>query len=623
MVPEKETAKLLNRISLTFKDKNLELEYRNYYGLKIVGHVRIALAISIVLYVVFAALDAILYPDLKNVFLQIRLYAVFPVILLTIAYTYHASVIKYIQHVVSINIISAAYGIIAMIYIGGGEVSTLYYVGLILIFIFNYDFLKLRFLPASIAGLLILLGYFAVSLKIGTDSKTLIASLFFLFSANIMGMVSAYYYEILSRQYFYSQLVLKNEKQKTVDINVHLEAQVKERTSKLLKSNKELYAAKVLAEESQRLKSVFLATMSHELRTPLNAIIGFSDFISSGEIKENENIEFANLINKSGLHLLSLVDSLFDITLIDSGEVKLNPAEFDLLEVLSSVNSIIIQERASLGKEDIKISYIPGDIKRDFRVYSDESKLKQVLINLLKNALKFTESGEIKYWFEEISNNGNSYLRFNVSDTGIGIPKDKIELIFDVFRQADDTHSRKHGGVGIGLSVVRKLINLMGGEVGVDSLEGNGSTFYFTIGNYKMEDFPKGNLEASLPVMKELANKRILVAEDDGPSFSLLELLLKKWGFEVVWAKNGKSVLNMLENKQKFDLILMDMNMPIMNGFDATIQIKKLYPENIVIAQTAYAVSGDRERALAIGCDDYITKPISSKKLEAMIFSFL
>ena len=138
-----------------------------------------------------------------------------------------------------------------------------------------------------------------------------------------------------------------------------------------------------------------------------------------------------------------------------------------------------------------------------------------------------------------------------------------------------------------------------------------------------MEDFPQGNLEVSPPVMKEIANKRILVAEDDGPSFSLLELLLIKWGFEVVWAKNGKSVLNMLANKQKFDLILMDMNMPIMNGFDATIQIRKLYPENIVIAQTAYAVSGDRERALAIGCDDYITKPISSKKLEAMIFSFL
>lgn len=623
MKPEKETAKLLNKISLTFKDKNLELEYRNYYGLKIVGHVRIALAISMVLYVGFAFLDAILYPDLKSVFLQIRLYVIFPVILLTIVYTFHASVIKYVQHIVSVNIIVAAYGIIAMIYIGGGPVSTLYYVGLILIFLFNYDFLKLRFLPASISGALVLVGYLIVSLKIETEPKVLVASLFFLISANFMGMVSAYYYEILSRQYFYSQLVLKNEKQKTTDINVHLEAQVKERTSKLVKSNKELYAAKVLAEESQRLKSVFLATMSHELRTPLNAIIGFSDFISSGEIKENENIEFANLINKSGMHLLSLVDSLFDITLIDSGEVKLNPSEFNLLEVLSAVNSIIVQEQVSLGKEDIKISFIPGDIKRDFRVFSDENKLKQVLINLLKNALKFTESGEIKYWCEEITAKGNSYLRFNVSDTGIGIPKDKIELIFDVFRQADDTHSRKHGGVGIGLSVVRKLINMMGGEVGVESMEGNGSTFYFTISNYKAEDFPEADIEESPIEMKASGNKRIMVAEDDGPSFSLLELLLKKWGYEVVWAKNGEIALNMLADKQKFDLILMDMNMPVMNGFDATAQIKKLYPENIVIAQTAYAVSGDKERALAIGCDDYITKPISSKKLESMIFRFL
>jgi CheY-like chemotaxis protein len=170
---------------------------------------------------------------------------------------------------------------------------------------------------------------------------------------------------------------------------------------------------------------------------------------------------------------------------------------------------------------------------------------------------------------------------------------------------------------------VRKLAHLLGGDVGVESFEGKGSTFYFTISNYAVDGAPDANSEKSTFELAKLTEKKILVVEDDHPSYSLLKAVLRKWGYIVAWAQNGEIALKILEEKQKFDLILMDINMPVLNGYDATAQIKKQYPENIIIAQTAYAVSGDKEKALLAGCDDYITKPISVKKLKALIECYI
>lgn len=615
--------KLLNTTSLSFKDKQIEREFLTYYSNNIIGHTRLAMGISIGIYAAFAFLDVFLYPDFKAIFHEIRFFIVMPIILLVILYTFHPSAIKYLQLITSISSFVGSYGILAMLYIGGHEVSYLYYVGLMLVFIFNYDFLKLRFINASIVGNLTLVGYLIIALLIGSSISLLVASMFFLIAANIMGMVSAYFYEHLSRKYFYSNLLLEKEKEKTIEMNLNLEAQVNERTSKLEKANKELYESKILAEESERLKSVFLATMSHELRTPLNAIIGFSDFITSGENDAAENTEFAQLINKSGQHLLSLVESLFDITMIDSGQVKLNMDEFKLQELLADVASIMQQEKAKLGKSAIDLKMIEGNINPDFTIFTDGNKIKQGLINLLKNALKFTETGEVVFWCDEITIHDKSYLKFYVRDTGIGIPADKLHLIFDVFRQVDDSHSRRYGGVGIGLSVVRKLVYMLDGEVGVDSLVGEGSTFSFTIGNYARLEMPTKNSTVKIPDISKYTNKKILVVEDDDSSFQLLQVLLKKMGFDVVWAQNGAIALNILEEDQKFTLILMDLNMPVLNGYDTTARIKRMYPEQIIIAQTAYAVSGDREKALAAGCNAYITKPISANRLQELIGSFI
>lgn len=624
MEPQTHFYKILNAFSLSFRDNDLEQKFLSYYQKYVVGHIRLAMIISIGLYIGFAFLDIFLFPEYKTVFHQIRFFIVIPAIVLGVAYTFVSPSLKYLQPVTSLAVIVGGYGIIAMLYIGGEKVSVLYYVGLMLVMIFNYDFLKLRFVTASFVGGLIVIGYALVSIKTELRLEVLTTSLFFMLSVNIMGMASAYYFEFLSRKYFYSSLLLAKEKEKTAANNLYLEEQVLERTSTLELANKELFEAKNLAEDSERMKSVFLATMSHELRTPLNAIIGFSDIIHSGENEEEENISYAEIINRSGQHLLSLVESLFDITLIDSGQVKLNMGEFNLQELLANVNSIIHQERTKLGKDTVELKAECNTFKSEFIIKTDEDKIKQILINLLKNALKFTETGEIRFWCDEVTVLNKSYLKFFVKDTGIGIPSEKIDLIFDVFRQVDDTHSRKYGGVGIGLTVVRKLVTMLDGDVGVDSVEGEGSTFYFTIGNYiKVEKSPHLEVLPDSLEDYESIDAEILIVEDDEASYYLLEFLLEKRGAKIMWARNGEIALNIVKEHETFDLIMMDINMPFLSGYDTAMQIKELYPNQTIIAQTAYAVAGDKEKALEAGCDAYITKPISAQKLNNIITEFI
>ncbi len=614
---------LLKSFNLSFKDKKMEQDYLTYYRKSTVNHIRIAMLIALPIYGIFALLDHFLFPELSAVFFKVRFYFVFPSVILLLAYTYLAHQLKELQLLTSLSVLVGGSAIIYMLYLGGPEVSVLYYAGLTLVFFFNYDFLKLRFQSASIVGALLLLGYFFVAIEIKVSSEVLVASLFFLISANIMGMASAYFYELLNRQFYYSQLVVNEEQQKTIENNLKLEAEVDKRTANLAKTNSELIVAKEAAEESERLKSVFLATMSHELRTPLNAIIGFSEFITSGEFDASESVTHAQIINKSGLDLLNMVENLLDITLINSGQICLKKRDFLLIEFLADINYIIRQERVNLDKEDIKITFDAVNINSDYYINSDKNKLKQILINLLKNALKFTQQGEIKFWCEEITVDTKPFLKFWVSDTGIGIPKNKRKFIFDVFRQADDTKARKHEGIGIGLSVVKKLVNLFGGEVGVESEEGKGSTFYFTITDYKSEIKSKEPFENELIESVPTLYKKILVVEDDPPSYNLLEILIKRWGFEVAWAQNGKMALEMLAENRQFDLILMDMRMPVLNGFEATKQIKALYPKSIIIAQTAFAVDPDRENAFLAGCDNFIAKPIDAEKLKAIIEQYI
>ncbi|VAW14498.1 hypothetical protein MNBD_BACTEROID01-1354 [hydrothermal vent metagenome] len=375
------------------------------------------------------------------------------------------------------------------------------------------------------------------------------------------------------------------------------------------------------ATESDRLKSAFLATISHELRTPLNAIIGFSDIISK-DLPIDDIIEFNKTINASGNHLLAIVKDLFDITLIESGEIKIAKENFKLRTILNDVQNIIKAEQEKTNKGNIGLNLVTPPEGEGLIINTDPSKLKQILINLLKNALKFTHEGYINYGYNIEAGHDKPVLKFYIEDTGIGIPKEKQELIFDIFRQVEDSHTRIYGGAGIGLSISKKLAELLGGRIWLESEKGEGSTFYLEI---PLDEFEM----VSKPIIKEtgkdnsLKEKTILIVEDVQVSFEFLKIVLEKSGINIIWAKDGEEAIKLCKENTNIDLVLMDINMPFMNGYEATKKIKKIRPNLPIIAQTAYAIAGDKEKSLEAGCDDYIAKPIKLDILMAKIKIFL
>lgn len=373
------------------------------------------------------------------------------------------------------------------------------------------------------------------------------------------------------------------------------------------------------ATESERLKSAFLATISHELRTPLNAIIGFSDLINSDWPLE-EIYGFAKTINESGAHLLSIVEEIFDITLIETGETTINNKDENLHLALRSVSKVIESEQRKLEKEDLELNLIIPDSDASLTINTDIAKFKQILLNLLKNALKFTHKGHINYGYSFIEHDDKKMLRFYVEDTGIGVPLDKQELIFITFRQVEESLNRTYGGTGIGLSISKKLTELLGGTLWIESEEGVGSTFYFTI---PLEGVDNSRIQYDINFDTEIVSdkgdiistKTFLIVEDDDTSYEFLQIVLEKPGTNILWAKNGKEAVKLCKEIPEINLVLMDINMQVMDGYKATREIKKLRPELPIIAQTAFAIAGDREKVLKAGCDDYISKPIVIEEL--------
>ncbi len=392
------------------------------------------------------------------------------------------------------------------------------------------------------------------------------------------------------------------------------------------KTQRQLIAAKEKAEESDRLKSTFLATMSHELRTPLNAIIGFSDIIDEN-VPIEEIISFSKTINSSGNHLLSIVEDLFDITLIESGESRILKSDESLHSILNDVYKIIETEQQKTNKDNLNLSLIIPPEGKDLTINTDSSKLKQILINLLKNALKFTDKGHVYYGYNIEKDQGKLMLKFYVEDTGIGIPKNKRELIFDVFRQLEDSNTRIYGGTGIGLSISKKLTELLGGKIWLKSKENEGTIFYFTIPLGEQIVIDEKEIKSVTKTKTKEKDKQkaktVLIVEDVEASYEFLKIVLEKLEINTLWAKDGKESIKLCKENTDIDLVLMDINMPVMNGFEATQRIKKFRPNLPIIAQTAYAIVGDRQKSLDAGCDDYISKPIKQEELIGKIYRLL
>jgi PAS domain S-box-containing protein len=367
------------------------------------------------------------------------------------------------------------------------------------------------------------------------------------------------------------------------------------------------------AEQSDRLKSSFMATMSHELRTPLNTVIGFSDMIEE-DMPIDQVLEFTQVISKSGRYLLSIIEDILDISLIDSGEAKMLVERFMISDLMNRLYNDASREKVILNKDHLSIKVKYPDSMQDIKLSGDIRKINKVFLHLIRNALKFTKKGEIEIGARPVSeSDANVEVLFYVKDTGIGIPDEKHDLIFEIFRQGDDSRTREFEGTGLGLSISRKLIHLMGGTIHLESEPGKGSTFSFQLpvraGAAKDVNARPGNIK---PELKITTGITVLVAEDDDTNFHLFRLLLNRKKLEVIRAKNGEEALKEVSQNKDVALVLMDINMPVMNGYEATRQIKKLREDLPVIAVTAYAMTGDRIMAEEAGCDDYITKPINN-----------
>ncbi|MCD4731448.1 MAG: PAS domain S-box protein [Bacteroidales bacterium] len=380
----------------------------------------------------------------------------------------------------------------------------------------------------------------------------------------------------------------------------------------------DLIKAKEKAEESDKLKSSFLANMSHEIRTPMNAIIGFSQLLSDLETSDDERNHYINLIQNSGNDLLGLIDDIIDISKIEAGQIKIFKSQYFvdniLLELYDSYSEFL---KTKKNKKDIKLIYNRPKGGQHIVIYTDIDRFKQIIKNLISNAIKFTDAGSVEFGFTVDCNKQYSNIRFYVKDTGIGVSKDKLDVIFESFRQASASDTKIYGGTGLGLAITKRLVEILGDKIWVNSIPGRGSTFYFTIPYQPAFISGDENLNGSIiKRAKKLTidGKTLLVVEDDDQSYFFFESILKKTKSIIVRAVDGQQAVDLCKN-QKFDLILMDIRLPKMDGYVATKKIKELWPDIKIIAQTAYAMAGEKERCFEAGCDDYISKPINIAEL--------
>ncbi len=422
------------------------------------------------------------------------------------------------------------------------------------------------------------------------------------------------------------------------------ERQLQTFATELKAKNSDLEGALVTAREATKLKSQFLANMSHEIRTPMNGVLGMTEFLLNTDL-DGEQREYAESVRNSAAALLIIINDILDLSKIEAGRLEFERIPFDLPGVVQGVaREFSIHARS---KELVFLTSLPSDVPTS--LLGDPGRIRQVLTNLLGNAMKFTHAGSIGLSMETLRETLDTVtIRFSVCDTGIGIAQDQKAKLFQSFVQGDGSTTRKYGGTGLGLAISKQLVEMLGGQIGVDSEPGTGSTFWFTMVFERytgavaetpkpaVVEAPRTRVVRSMPsrvpqrtptpaIGGSVLRRRVLIAEDNKMNQRVAVKLLEKAGCEVEVVENGKLAVDAVRDKS-YDLVLMDCMMPEMDGFEATSEIRRIEGETkhtIIFALTANAMTGDRERCLAAGMDDYLSKPFNLTALERAIENWL
>ncbi len=383
----------------------------------------------------------------------------------------------------------------------------------------------------------------------------------------------------------------------------------------LMESNRKLIRAKEKAEEADRLKSAFLANMSHEIRTPMNGIMGFSMMLADPMLAKETRDSYVKIVNASCEQLLHIVNDIIDISKIEAGQIEINETAFDLRILINEVYSFFTSAAIDKGVT-LEIDQTRSDLGSGSWILSDRTKLRQILDNLLSNALKFTPSGKISIRYELL----NGFIRFEVEDTGIGIEAELQNVIFERFRQVESNYTKTYGGTGLGLAITKAYVEKLGGTITVRSKFGKGSAFTFRI-PYKSA-IPNGIHREEISRFRPLdLGLTIMVVEDEEVNWLYLNEILKN-RVRVLRAVNGREAMELVRQNDDIDIILMDIKLPDINGLELTRKIKSINRRVKIIAQTAYALSGDRESVIAAGCSGYISKPVNRDELLNLILAY-